>query len=193
MNPKILQLIQALACKLASRYRFSYHTIEDIEQEAIIIGLEGLSRYNKEMGALSTFLYHHINNRLKNFKRNHTHYLTQTCPICNSKTPSKDCEVCQYNETKRLARKNILEPISLDSVDDENERNMWTELDLIQYLESKEIFSIIESYLPVDLRADYLRLRDGALVPYGRKLKLIEFIQTILEEHGHECKHTYKD
>lgn len=176
-TPKILKLIRSIAHKIAPKYTFGFYEVEDIEQEAIIIALEGLPRYNPELGALTTFLYTHINNRLKSFKRDN-YYRSRVCPQCGSSEPSPDCESCMLYEWRAETRRNLVETISIDYINDQNEKNTHVYPDTS--IEDKEIFDIIESKLPLELRTDYFRLKDGATISHSRKTHILEEIRNIL-------------
>ena len=65
---QVLEIIERVASRYAHKFRFGYYTAEDIKQEAIIIGMEALNRYD-EARPLENFLAVHIKNRLNNFKR----------------------------------------------------------------------------------------------------------------------------
>lgn len=60
--------------RVASKYTFGYFEVEDIEQEAYLIGLDGLSRWD-EKRPLENFLQVHISNRLKTFMRDNYYRL----------------------------------------------------------------------------------------------------------------------
>lgn len=171
MKYSTLMTIRRIAKKLAPKYTFGYFEKEDIEQEAIIIGLECLDRYDSNLGNLSTFLYHHINNRLKNFKRDHYYQPRIKCPLCGGF--NLNCPSCLSFEWQMEVKRNLMEPITLEDAP------CFTE----DTLEQQELFEIIESHLPQDLRQDYLKLKEDITIPYNRKIRLIETLREIVEEH----------
>ena len=65
---EVISIITKVCKKLAPKYVFASYEVEDIEQEAFMMGVEGLHRYDTDK-PLENFMYTHINNRLKNFKR----------------------------------------------------------------------------------------------------------------------------
>ena len=65
---EVVGVITKIAKKLAPKFVFASYEAEDIEQEAFLMGVEGLERYDSTK-PLENFMYAHINNRLKNFKR----------------------------------------------------------------------------------------------------------------------------
>ncbi len=57
-----------IAKRVSTKYTFGYFEADDIEQEAFLIGLDGLTRWD-EVRQLENFLQVHISNRLKTFMR----------------------------------------------------------------------------------------------------------------------------
>lgn len=161
---EVVDLIYRIARRLAPRYRFAYHEVDDLVQEMILAILEHklLERYDPSR-PLENFLCVIINNRLKNFKRD------------NYERPG-------ITDSVKI---NVIMPISLDNVKDEHEKNMWTKLDFASDMEIKEIFNIIDLNLPVHLRGDYLRMKQGVLIPKPRREKVETAIIDILQEYGY--------
>ena len=69
-----LRVIMKVAKRLAPKYVFATYEVEDIEQEAFLIGIAGLEKYDQNR-PLENFMYTHINNRLKTFKRDNYYRL----------------------------------------------------------------------------------------------------------------------
>jgi DNA-directed RNA polymerase specialized sigma24 family protein len=179
----VIELIQGISRMLAPKYTFGYFTQEDIEQEAFILGMECLPNYNSKY-SLSTFLYHHINNRLKNFKRDN-YSRPIKCPYCG---PNETCEYC---ETKLLAiqqKKNLMEPIDIDNVRLDNEEHMSYSYYISDELDIKAFKSLIDECLPLELREDYLRIHDGVLIPKQKRERVEREIMSILEQHGQDSE-----
>jgi DNA-directed RNA polymerase specialized sigma24 family protein len=70
---EVLEIINKVASRYAHKFRFGYFEADDIRQEAVIIAMEALERY-EEGRPLENFLAVHVKNRLNNFKRDK--YLT---------------------------------------------------------------------------------------------------------------------
>lgn len=84
INPEVLRhAIEVVCNRLTAKFRFGYHDLEDMRQEAYVLALEALAagKYD-ESRPLTTFLYVHIHNRLYNFKRKHYARLTPPCHRC---------------------------------------------------------------------------------------------------------------
>lgn len=162
---------------MCHKHKFGMYDSSDIFQEAILIGLEKLDSYDPTK-PLENYLSVVIRNRLINLKRDN-HY----------KSEPKDCTQEEYDEWARrnAHKKNLIEPLPMDSIKDEHEKSMWCKIDFINDFSAKEIFQLIDDKLPIELRADFLRLKQGAKIPKNRKDKVEQHIITILEEAGYEA------
>lgn len=178
-----LPTIQKIANKLAPNYVFGYYDVDDIKQEAILMGLEALSRYD-ESRPLENFMRIHIKNRLITFKRDNFCRYNHVCGYCNNK--SSDCQHCKNHEKYRESKKNIIEPLDISNIDDESEPNMHDKFDLINEIIKKEINFLIDKYLPIEYRTDYLKVRDGVYVSKKRRNEIYEIVKDIIKEHGDE-------
>lgn len=176
---EVLDLIGKIAKILAPKFCFAYYDKDDIIQEAYLIGLECLERHDPERSALETFLWTHINNRLKSFKRDN--YIRPA-----PKNTQEDSVAYKEWEAKYARKKNLLEPISISTVDDTNEKSMNINYDFFNDLDASEVFFIIDMELPIEFREDYLRMKQGITISKPRREKIHEIIAAILTEYGYE-------
>jgi DNA-directed RNA polymerase specialized sigma24 family protein len=164
----VIDTITNVSRRLASKFTFAHYTEDDIAQEAFMIGMEALDRYD-ENRPLENFLFVHIRNRLKNFKRdNYIRY-------------EQDKEF-RYNQIK----KSLAEPDNLDTVFDVQSKNSISDSVFIELVDNKEIFDLIDKHLAVPYRGDYLRMKNGVHVPKPRRDEIIVEIRNIFMEHGNE-------
>ena len=66
---EFVQVWEKISKKLGYKFKFGYHSHEDMKQQAAIFALEGLKNYDYKR-PLENFLWTHVRNRLFNFKRN---------------------------------------------------------------------------------------------------------------------------
>jgi len=155
---EVVQTILEVTKRLSSSFTFAYFDKEDIEQEAFLMGMEALDRYD-EARPLENFLFIHIKNRLKNFKRD---------------------KYYRYDEGKaqkiQQNKKNLLDPLNIDVLPLSYRDNKDEERDI------EEIYNIIDRNLPNTMRNDYLRIKSGVQVNKNKRIEVIEEIQRILEE-----------
>lgn len=157
-NQEVLETIMRIAKKIAPKYTFGYYSVEDIEQEAILIGYDGMSRYDPSR-PLENFLYVHMNNRLKTFKRNKYFRINAGSA-----------------EGVQQAKKNIMDPLPIETIDH------FSNEDLFEGLEISEIRSRIDNQLPVSLRKDYLRICSGQKVTRNVYENVINALKEIFTE-----------
>lgn len=166
IDDQSLSVIRRIAKRLAPKYTFGFYEVADLEQEAIIFGMKSLEKYDQSL-PLENFMVVCMGNALKNFKRKHYVRLGA-------------------DESKYAAKKNLAEPLSLESVDERDESSMWNLSDNLDSLHIKDIFLLIDQHLPRELRADYLRMKHGTSIPKARREKVEEALLELLEEHGYD-------
>jgi DNA-directed RNA polymerase specialized sigma24 family protein len=177
---EVVELIKKVAKRLAPKYVFGFFTKEDLEQEAFIMGMDALKRYDSSR-PLENFLSVHISNRLKSFLRDN--YFRQL-PPCECK--DNTCSVCESKLKRILSKKNIMAPIDLGSVCDEKENSMKYADFLYKKLEISEIKELVNKYLPLEYRIDFKKMCDGVSIPKPRKDKIKELIEEILHDYTEE-------
>ena len=156
---EVIGVITKVSKKLAPKFVFASYEIEDIEQEAFLMGVEGLERYDSTK-PLENFMYAHINNRLKNFKRDNYYRF-------------------DYGNAQKIQdrKKNLLEPMDIAAL-----YSVCTDDSTIHNAHLSEMLDLIDNKLPADLRGDYLKLRTNSSLPKGRKAVIIRVIEDII--HG---------
>lgn len=168
--------------KIAPKYVFGYFTVEDIEQEAFILGMEGFKSYDGER-SLYNFLYTHIKNRLGNIKRKHyerIHPPCDKCPFdayikktgkCKKYEIMEDCSL-YYNWIKRnIDKKGIMCPADINIV--ENSASVKNDGD-------QEVKDLIESKLSIAARKIWLKLKYGDKLSKSEKIALEKEIREII-------------
>ena len=168
---EVLEIINKICDRYAYKFKFGYFEPEDIRQEAFIIALDALDRY-EEGRPLENFLAVHVKNRLNNFKRDK--YYRQN--------KNNDGKQERLNNSKKF----LMEPLDISNIRDEAEKNMRLSDSFIDEIANQELLEIIDEHLDTSLRADYLRVRHGAYVPKPRREQISSEVRKILEEYGHE-------
>ncbi len=192
---EVLAVIETIARRLAYKYKFGYHDIDDMKQQARLEAWKGLADYDGKR-PLENFLWTHVRNRLYNFKRDKFERPDKPCLNCplNAYIESEDgcglfndkmeCELYSGWINRNSRKRNIMTPIAIGSVVDEHEPNMKKEDNIVDILTRKEIIEILDREIPIEFRGDYLRLKFGTKVSKSRRVKMREVVTTILEEHG---------
>lgn len=164
---EVIQTIDEISSRYCEKFKFGYYTAEDIKQEAFIIGIDGLERYDGS-GPLENFLAVHIRNRLIDFKRDNYHRREDTM--------SEKGMI--LNEKKRA----LMHPINISRVSDEEESNMQTSIDL-EKLDDKILLEHIDGQVSAEYREDYLRLKHGYKLPKIRHNIIINHIKDIVSKY----------
>ena len=154
---EVIDQINIVVDRIAPKYKFHGYEPDDIKQEAFIICMDALPRYD-EKRPLENFLSVHLSNRLKNFVRDN--YFTRD----------------EQDKAK------IIMPGQLNN----EEYVLDTHEEYVEDLDCQEIKKILDIKLPAQLRADYLKIVNEVYVPKKRKEEVLYIIKYILGEHGHE-------
>jgi DNA-directed RNA polymerase specialized sigma24 family protein len=149
--------IMTVVNRIAPKYTFYGYTTDDIKQEAFIICMDALNRYDGER-RLENFLSVNLSNRLKNFVRDN-HFTNNDPP----------------------GRVNVLRPAQLDNEDSLEE--IYID-DKGYNLDTKNMIGIINRDLPPSMRMDYLKMINDVYVPVSRKQDIKDTVKAILEDNG---------
>ena len=168
---EVLEVVNRICDRYAYKFLFGYFEPDDIRQEAFIIAIDALERYD-ESRPLENFLAVHVKNRLNNFKRDR--YYRQHKKL--------DENIDQLNNSKKF----LMDTLDISNIRDEKEGNMRLDDDFIEKIANEELLEIIDEHLDVSFRSDYLRVKDGTYVPKPRREQIMEEITEILKDHGYE-------
>lgn len=166
---EVVETINKVVNRYAYRFKFGYYDTDDIKQEAFIIAMEALDRYDNDR-PLENFLAVHVKNRLSNFKRDK--FFRRPQDFANGELPPRS-----------EAKKFLMEPLNIENIRDEHEANMSDADDFVEAVDTAELFLLIDQYLPIALRADYLRMMHGVYVPKPRREQIHEEISSIFRKH----------
>ena len=199
---EVLEVIEDVAKRLAWKYKFGYHDLDDMKQQARLEAWKGLDKYDGKR-PLINFLWTHVRNRLFNMRRDKFERPDKpclTCPLkaylpdedgCSAFEDKLECELYDGWISRNNAKRNIMSPVGISNVQDEYEPNMKCEDNIIDILTHKEIVDILDREIPVEHRGDYLRLKFGAKLPKNKRIKVREVVTSILEEHGINVEETW--
>ncbi len=196
---EVMATINKVVNRLAYKYRFGYHDIDDIKQEGRLAAWKGLVKYDNKR-PLENFLWTHVRNRLYNHKRDnferpdlpckecpfnaYDEYCDRSTSGCTKFEDKLECDLYARWMKRNQRKRNIMSPVSFDVVVDETENNMKVYPDLDHEIDMKQFFDIVETNIPLDLKADLIRLRNGITIPKPRREKLYQVIRDILAEKG---------
>lgn len=176
-NPEIFKIVDKVCRDLSPRFVFGSYESEDIYQESIFICEDILDKYDGNR-PLENFLRVSLKNRLVNFKRDNTVYYKFLCPVCHNKD-SSNCNYCIKSRIVHDVKKNIESPLNIDEIKDEqlNYEHINRET------EYNELISLINRNLPIEMRADYLKILSDVYVNKTRREEIIQRIKDILQQN----------
>ncbi len=195
---QVLDTIKKVCKRLAHKFKFAYHTAEDIEQDGTIIALKSLEKWDG-VRPLENFLYRCVHNGLFNNKRKKFTRPDKPCPTCPFYDPhcaksysectefndKNNCELYTNWINRNTAKKNVIQPIDITNIRDENEDNMKT-ADTVVTAEQNELWKLIDKHLDIKLRGDYIKIKSGVKIPKHRRSKVEAAILAIVQEHCNE-------
>lgn len=191
----VLDIIESVASRLWSKFKFGYHDECDMKQEARMAALGKLAKYDGSF-PLENYLYVCVHNELFNLKRNKFERPDKpcyTCPFydkhnmeshnqCTGFADKIECNLYRNWYKRNNAKRNIMEPTDIENIQDVNEDNMRL-LDTTTDIERKELLAIIDKNLDIKHRKDYLKLLHGIKLPRVRRIMIEEVLQELLKEH----------
>ena len=187
---EVVQTINLIAHRLAGKFKFGYHELEDMKQQARLFAWEGLENYDG-VRPLENFLWTHVRNRLYNFKRNNFGRPDKPCDTCpffdmsfsnSNRYPCKaydneqECDLYAGWLKRNTAKRNIMNTANLDIDVKQGNR-------LDDALDQKHIFNIVDQAIPVYYREDWIRFVNSLKLPKSRRQNIVEIINSILEEN----------
>jgi len=190
---EVVAIITKISKRLAQKFTFGYYDRDDIAQEAFIIGMQGLEKYDSTR-PLENFLWVHIRNRLKNYKRNEYERLDSPCvnctysdgDICDEHDDIMSCKSYRNWFYRNQSKKNLMNPIGLSNVDDVQEQYMRTCEIADDIASHSELKQMIDDNLPTELRADYLRMLTSIYVPKNKRERVQQAVRDILEKYNYD-------
>lgn len=191
---EFVQVWEKISQKLGYKFKFGYHSHEDMKQQAAIFALEGLKNYDNKR-PLENFLWTHVRNRLFNYKRDNYQRPDKpclTCPFyqpdssscssqCSEFNNKNDCSLFASWIKRNDAKKNIMKPITIDSIN-ENSKEISNN-NMLKHISNKEIINIIDKNISIKNRPTFLKLLGGSKVPKLEINRLLKEISKILKAH----------
>jgi hypothetical protein len=184
---EFLTVLDNISKRLVHKFKFGYHDIDDMKQQAAIFALEGLEKYDHSR-PLENFLWTHVRNRLFNYKRNNYQRPDKpclNCPLydpdyktsinqCSKYNNKQNCELYASWSNRNENKKNIMKPGYID-YDIPHKGS----LDLL--VQNNEMISFLDENIHADYREHYLRLKHGERVTKNKVLKLQKHIQELMQ------------
>jgi DNA-directed RNA polymerase specialized sigma24 family protein len=197
---EVIETIYRVVDTLSSKFRFGYHSIEDMRQEGTKFAIQALNKgLYDETRPLDNFLYVHMRNRFINYKRDTYARNEPPCKTCvfydpKLKKSKEGCAAFDYKEEckklndwklKNEARKSLMKPGPAFDENWDSVSNQIENSNISESLETDftELRDKIRAELPLDITTDYLRMLEGVSIPKARREKVKEAILNLNIKH----------
>jgi len=189
-DQEFLEVLDKITRKLIHKFKFGYHSLEDMKQQASVFALEALDRYDGKR-PLENFLWTHVRNRLFNFKRNnyqrpdtpcigckfHDKNLKKTSHGCLEYSNKLDCLLYNSWYSRNERKKNIMQPSCI-----ENEQEIFQSSITENNAENNEIIAFLDKNIDSEHREYYLKLKHGVKIKKEKFDKLKGHISCLLKD-----------
>lgn len=194
-DQEFLEVLDKITRKLIHKFKFGYHSLEDMKQQASVFALEALDRYDGKR-PLENFLWTHVRNRLFNFKRNnyqrpdspcigckfHDKNLKKTSHGCLEYSNKLDCPLYNSWYSRNERKKNIMQPSYID-----NEQDLFQSSIAENNIENQEIISFLDKNIDAEHREYYLKLKHGVKIKKEKFDKLKDHISSLLKDFNNNA------
>lgn len=194
---EVLETIEKIASKLCYKFKFGYHGVEDMKQQATLFALEGLEAYD-EKRPLENFLWTHVRNRLFNYKRDNFERPDKPCLSCPFHDPSRSKSYNECTEftdraecspfsswfNRNSRKKSLMSPIKMSDMTAGGIGLSSVDKSTLGSLANEEILKVVDRHIPLEIRLDYLRFKNGLKLPKPRRDAVKKAIYNIIKEHG---------
>ncbi len=181
---EVLEAIERVVLAIAPSFAFGYYSVEDIAQEARCFALQALKKYDSSR-PLENFLYTHVKNRLCNLRRDKLHRSDAPCLKCHNGQPCNNGHFCRKYQSwhkRNSAKANLMRPVDINYISDENENNTRLESTTYEDTEIRELCRLVDEKLPMELREQFLQMRAGISIPKAKREEIEMIVRGILCE-----------
>lgn len=190
---QLISEIEHVTHALAAHMSFGYHEVDDMAQEGFVFALEGLEKFDHRRANLTTYLYWYVRSRFINMRRRELTRMTPPCNECPFYDPDnkhskgsgcaefknkQDCFKYSGWERRNASKRSL--GGSFDASEVRNEETNAIQAFQQSDVETQEIVARIDAKLPVALRADFCRMRDGVPLPKHRRLGVENAVREIV-------------
>lgn len=188
---EFLLVLDNISRRLAHKFKFAYHSFDDMKQQAAIFALEGLDKYDNSR-PLENFLWTHVRNRLFNYKRNNYQRPDKPCLKCEfyDKLCAKSDNECEKYDDKYSCqlysawskrnenKKNIVQPKYIE------DQNIFSDASAsLDFIQNQEIINFLDNNIESEFRENYLKLKHGVKIPKSQLIKLQKYILKLMENN----------
>lgn len=194
---QFIETLDNVVHRVAHKFLFPGQTKEDLMQQGRVFAIQAMNKgkFDESKGNLESFLYTHVHNRLHNFKRDNYERTDLPCLKCPFKAydPYKinSCSGCtKYNDLytcglfkewrdRNDKKKYLCGSVASESfIQSSQEPSHTPNMEDILY--AKGVIKMVDENVSLELRRDWIRMKNGNSISNGAKSKLIAEIRKII-------------
>jgi len=192
---EVIGIIQLVAHKLSQKYKYSYHTREDMEQDAFIEAFRALETYDCTL-PLENYLTICLRNHFLNMRRKHVERAETPCNRCALNILGKcwafvsRSQCGRYDRWKRRndSKRLLANGVSTGSTNSNKDGSAGSNYDRgendksLRSVEYREILERIEERIPLKIRKQYLKWKNGIKIGAAEEREILEMIGELVED-----------
>lgn len=183
ITQEMLDTIERVVGRLASKFKFGYHELEDMKQQGRLIAIKALNKYDTSK-PLENFLWSAVHNGLYNFKRDNyfrPEKPCDKCPLyinsaCTKFSNNLDCELYSKWVDRTEKRKALMSTV-------EEAHSYYEEHTIEDAIHNKNIFDMVDRAMPIELREYWIRFIHNLKLNKIKREQVLLEIQLILEDN----------
>jgi DNA-directed RNA polymerase specialized sigma24 family protein len=180
----LLAVVEQVVRALSQKYGFLFGSTDDFRQQVVVWSLEALAKFDPGAGTLSGYLFRNSRNRCLNAFRDLRSRNDFPCAACHDGRPCGEngapCPAYEAWAKRNRTKANLHQPLPIEVAVEQEEGAGRTTSSVEDDLVEKELRERIDAELPLDLRADYLRMLAGAPVDSDRRRRVRRAVADIL-------------
>lgn len=187
-DQQFLEALDQVTKRLVYKFKFGYHEIEDMKQQAAVFAIEALDKYDHKR-PLENFLWVHVRNRLFNFKRdNYKRPDTpcQSCPLrdmaydsgCSKYNNKFDCELYSKWQLRNEKKKDLMHINAFDT------NNTPSKHQLLEDVSNQEVIDILQTHLSNEARELFIRAQNGEKLKRKEQTFLQQESEKVIKKYG---------
>jgi hypothetical protein len=194
---QVIDIINNIVNRLAYKFVFGYHDIEDIKSRGWQLALAKLADGSYDgKRPLENFLYIHLKNRLGNDKRDKYERKTPPClkcPFFDKSFPNEcaafsdkmECDKWKNFVQRNNDKKGLMKPASVeDTPEDLYFTSLTCTTDVLENMSNAEVIALINDEISIELRPLWIKIRNGIKLVKTEYKKLIEEIRQICQKNN---------
>jgi DNA-directed RNA polymerase specialized sigma24 family protein len=190
-DAEFVAAVKKVAGVLFKKFGKVHGDLDDFRQQVALWALAALPRYDPARSTLGAYVHRHARFRAMNALRDRITRDDPPCASCHAGIPcdwagdGRQCSTYARWQERNVAKSNIARPLSASAHPVLVETRVSPVPSAEDTTAAQDLTRLIDRELPVELRADYLKMRDSdVLVPLHRRQRVQRAVADILTAAG---------